>query len=144
MLRAPKYAQALRVIGQSLEELHLTAFNIKSERKGYVIQGYGEAYEPVEFRYTAAEIERLDREGRLRRTDPSKMPDFRNMSQLLRAAGDYLEHKDRRLLGISKQSGAIPSFTIQYETARHHHKDDKHLASDLYDLCLRMYKQRKN
>jgi hypothetical protein len=143
MLRGLKYAQALRVIGQSLEELHLVTFDIKNEANGWVLRGYAEAYERVEQRYTAADIKLLDRQRRGMRSDPSGMPEFTSLSQLLRAIGDYLEHKDGRLLEISRQSGTVPLFTIFYETAHRRHKEEEHLSSDLYDLCLRMYKQRK-
>jgi hypothetical protein len=143
MPRAPKYARVLRVIGQNLEGLPIKTFDIKSEGKNYIVKGYGGALQPVELRYSAADIARLDREGWLRRRDPSKMPDFRSLSQLLRAVGEYLERKDSQLLTISKQSGTVPSFIIQYETARHRHKEE-YLGSDLYDFCVRMYKQRKN
>lgn len=142
MVQGPKYGQALRVIGQTLEELHLIAFSVKSEGKGYLIQGYAEESEPVELRYTNADIQHMDRKRRAMRSDPFRMPDFRNLSQLLRAAGSYLESKDGRLLAISKQLGAVTSFTIQYDSGEHH-KEEKHLASSLYDLCLRMYRQRK-
>jgi hypothetical protein len=144
MLRGSEYAKDLRAIGQNLEELGLKAFDIKSEEKGYVVQGYREAFEPVELRFTAADIKLLDRQRQGMRSDPFRMPEFTNLSQLLRAIGDYLEHKDGRLLGISKQSGSVPLFTIQYETAQRLHKEEEYLASELYDLCLRMYKQRKS
>jgi len=141
--RTPKYAQALRVIGQHLEEMGVKAFDIKSEGKGYVIQGHGEAPEPVESQYSAAEIEHVDRQRQGMRSSSSGMPEFRSLPQLLRAVGHYLEHKEGKLLAISRQSGAVALFTIQYETAQRGHKEEEHLPADLYDLCLRMYKQRK-
>src|SRR3989442_15839690 len=104
--RTPKYAQALRVIGQSLEEIRVKSFDIKSEGKGYVIQGHGEAPEPVELKYDAADIEHVDRQRQKMRSSSSGMPDFSSLPQLLRAVGYYLEHKEGRLLGISTQEGA--------------------------------------
>ena|SRR2546426_9049483 len=143
MFRAPKYGRALRIIGQNLEGLPVKVFDIKNEGKNYVVKGYGGAFQPVELQYTAADIEHVDRQRREMRNNASGMPDFRSLSQILRAVGDYIERKDGRLLGISRQSGAVPLFTIQYEMAQHRHKEE-YLASDLYDLCVRMYKQRKN
>lgn len=144
MFRGPKYAQELRVIGQSLEEMHVKAFDIKREGKDYVILGYLEAPEPVESQYTTADIEHVDRERRGMRSNPSGMPDFRSLPQLLRAIGYYLEHKEGRLMAISRQSGAVAVITIQYETAQRRQKEEEYLPSDLYDLGLRMYKQRKS
>jgi hypothetical protein len=136
MTRTPHYAKALRAIGQNLEELGLKVFGIKSEGNDYVIS------EPIGLRYTPADIDRLDREGQAKRSDPSGMPDFRSLSQLLRAVGDYLEHKDARLLGVSRQAGVVPLVAIEYKTEQRQLKEEEYLSSDLYDFCLRMYKQR--
>lgn len=142
MAQVPKYGQALRVIGQTLEELHLVAFSIKSEGKGYLIRGFAEECEPVQLRYTDADIRHIDQKRRAMRSDPSRMPDLRNLSQLLRTVGSYVEGKKGRLVLISKQLGVASSFTIQYD-AGENHKEEKHLVSSLYDLCLRMYKRRR-
>jgi hypothetical protein len=142
VVHAPKYGQALRVIGQTLEELHLIAFSIRSEGKGYRIQGYGEESEPVELQYTNADIQHIDRKRRAMRSDPFGMPDFMNLSQLLRAAGSYLESQEGRLLAISRPLGAVSSFTLQYDTEEDY-KEEEHLASSLHDYCLSMYRQRK-
>jgi hypothetical protein len=134
--RTPHYAKALRAIGQNLEELGLKVFGIKSEGNDYVIA------EPIGLRYTPADIDRLDREGQAKRTDPLGMPDFRSVSQLLRAVGDYLERRDARMLEVSRQAGAVPLVAIEYETEQRQLKEEEYLSSDLYDFCLRMYKQR--
>jgi hypothetical protein len=142
VFRAPKYGRALRVIGQDLEELHLIAFNIKAKGKGYVIQGYAEEFEPVEFQYQGEDVERADRDRQRMRSGPPRMPDFRRLSQLLRAAGSYIESKNGRLRGISKQPKTVPLFIIQYDSGKRR-LEEEYPASALQDLGLRMYKRRK-
>ncbi|TMA09619.1 MAG: hypothetical protein E6J89_12520 [Deltaproteobacteria bacterium] len=140
---APNYAQTLRVIGQALEERRFKDFDIKSEGKHYLIRDLTEtepSSQPVEFRYTREDIERLEQEAQARRRDPSRTPDFTSLSQLLRTVGDYLDARDGRLLGISRRS---PLLTIEYETGQRRRREEEHLASSFYDLSVRMYKQRK-
>ncbi|TMA12924.1 MAG: hypothetical protein E6J89_03190 [Deltaproteobacteria bacterium] len=142
VFRADKYGRALRVIGQDLEELHLIAFNIKTKGKGYVIQGYAEEFERVEFQYKSEDVERVNRERQRMRSGAPRMPDFRRLSQLLRAVGSYIESKNGRLRGISKQPKSVPLFVIQYDSGKRR-QEEAYPASALQDLGLRMYKRRK-
>jgi hypothetical protein len=143
MLSTPKYSQALRAIGQNLEELNFKAFDIKSEGKDYLVRAAASP-EVGELRYTPEDIQRLERQGRLRRSDPFGTPDFISPSQILRAVGDYLDTKDGRLVGISRRApeGAAPLLTIEYDTRRDR-KREEFLFSALYNLSVSMYKQRR-
>ncbi len=143
MIDGPKYAQTLRAIGQELEALNLKYFDIKSEGKDYLVQA-ATSPEPLELRYTSEDIGRLERQGRARRSDPSRTPDLMTLSQALRAIGEYVDRKDCRLVRVSRQvpSGTVPLLSIEYQTGTRDRKKEEIRASSLYDLSVRMYKQR--
>src|SRR6185369_11513142 len=61
----------------------------------------------VEFRYTSKDVERLDYEGQMRRTDPNRIVEAGSLSQILRCIGAYLNQKRARLLKIAREGEAI-------------------------------------
>jgi hypothetical protein len=143
MLPGPSYAQILRAIGEDLEAANLRYFDIRIEGKDYVVKP-ATSFEPKIRRYTPEDIVSLEREGRAKRSDPLRTPDFSSISQILRAIGYYIDRKDGYLLEISK---ALPSragrmLRIQYKTAMANRIKEEFSASDVYALCVRMYKNR--
>lgn len=92
----------------------------------------------MNLRYTPKDIEQLEREGQEKRSNPNKLPDGHSMSELLRAAGDYVEQREACLLGISWRGQSI---SIVYETAEGRRELDVFSLSSMYDywqlLCLR-------
>jgi hypothetical protein len=143
MLPDRSYAQILRAIGQDLESAGLRYFEIKTKGKDYVVHP-ATSPESQELRFTDDDIVRLEREGRAKRSDPSRTPDFSSISQILRAIGHYIDRKDGYLLEVSKAfpSLAARSVRIQYRTAMGNRVKEEFSASDLYSLCVRMHKQR--
>lgn len=144
MFDGPKYSQALRAIGQDLESLNLKYFDITSQGKDYLVRA-GTSPEPLEMRYTPEDIGRLERQGRSKRSDPSQTPDLAAISQALRAIGEYIDRKDGRLVKLSRQvpSGNMPLLSVEYQTGMRERKKEELRASGLYDLSVRMYKQRE-
>lgn len=143
MFEAPKYAHTLRAIGQDLEALNLKYFDIKSEGRDYLVRA-ATSPEPLELRYTPEDIGRLERQGRAKRNDPSGKPDLMTLSQALRAIGEYVDRKDCHLVKISRQvpSGTVPLLSIEYQSGMRDRRKEEIRASGLYDLSVRMYKQR--
>jgi len=143
MISGPNYAQTLRAIGQELEAFNLKYFELKREGKDYLVRAAASP-EPLELRYTPEDIGRLERQGRAKRSDPTGTSDLSTVSQALRAIGEYIDRKDCRLLRISRQipSGAVPLLSIEYQTGTRDRKTEEVRASGLYDLGVRMYKQR--
>lgn len=120
--------------------MELRAFYLKCEGDSFVLLGYGEEELPP-LRFMPAHIDRLDREGRAKRSAPHGVPDFRSYAELLRAVGDSVKAKESRLLEISKDEDAL-IYAIHHETEQGRRIEEKYLSSDAYDLCIRMYKQR--
>ncbi len=89
----------------------------------------------LELRYTPEEIDRLDREGQASRRDSIKIPNGYSMSELLRTAGDYVDQRGARLLGISWR---YQSISIVYETAEGRRELDMLSISSMHDLWLLM------
>ena len=57
----------------------------------------------VEWRMTRHDIERLEGEGRSRRQNPNRTPDIHSVSQMLRVVGALVDHKNGRLLNVTKE-----------------------------------------
>ena len=169
----PTYARTLRAIGHALESLHVEAFDLESNGKGYHVRGEAKAhllensplqnllksglravwrtlqgpYQPppspvaLELHYSPEDIERLDSEGRERRSDPKGMPDTFRLSQALRLVGAYIDLKGARLLGLSMRDQWI---TLRYETAQALRRVEEHRIASLQDLSVNRYLHRSN
>ncbi len=142
------YARVLRCMGQSLDALELKAFELKCQAGIYLIQGWRKGTASsvdLELRYTADDIRNLESEGRKKRQGLSRKASLLNLSQLLRAAGNYVDHAEGRLLRVSwqNQSDKIQSITVQYETGECDRKGNELPVSTIDEICVHIYKQRK-
>ena len=90
--------------------------------------------------YDAQQIEELERLGRKRRTKLGGLPDFYNLSNLLRTLGGYLEIKNAELLRIQKQPLTV---TLLYQNdGGHPHVEDRTIAS-FYEIFLGQHGKRE-
>ncbi|MFQ5684604.1 MAG: hypothetical protein ACE5HC_15195 [Candidatus Binatia bacterium] len=168
LLLKTTYAKTLRAVGQVLEELPLKGFELKSYGNDYLIwealkgplpkkarildleggivrnrwRGLLVRYPTIiRARFTPGDLDRLEREGQARRHDPTGMPDFFSLSQVMRGVGSYLDSKGICLLTVSKRRQDI--LTVQYETAKG--KIEEELSfSTLYTVWVHAYLQRMN
>jgi hypothetical protein len=151
------YSHSLRALGQSLERQGLRAFDIENRDDAYLVRdrsaedpdagnpnavlnhdGLLRPDAPFKLRYTYDEIVGLDLEGKARRRDPGGTPDAYSLSQLLRALGAYVEHKNGRLLGLCwREQWAA----VIYEAENRREVDVLRSAS-IYDFWVRMYVMR--
>ncbi len=143
MLPDRSYAQILRAIGQDLEATKLRYFDIRTEGRNYLVRT-ATFPESQELRYTVEDIVRLEREGRAKRSDPSRTPDFSSVSQVLRAFGHYIDRKDGYFLELSerKPSTAGRVLSVHYKTTTGGPTREEFSASGVYGICVRMYKRR--
>jgi len=93
----------------------------------------------IELCYTALDVERLEKEGRLRRGHADEIAGASSLSQVLRSIGGYLDQKRARLCKITRQ---FECMTIEYETSLGSTMKESLPLKDLYDLWVRMYLQR--
>jgi hypothetical protein len=144
------YHHDLRVIGQSLEAQSINVFELKCEMGRYLVNGTPEKATSLVERlrqwrshghnggtrtlsYDAQEIEGLERLGRTRRSKPGGLPDFYNLSNLLRTLGGYLEAKNAQLLRIQKRPLTV---TLLYQNdGGHPHVEDRTIAS-FYEIFI--------
>ena len=175
------YARHLRAIGQELEALHLSQFNLEFTGDAYLVWlkpgdqaetskplsrlsknrlqklwrnrtpprtiGHEEPYAVSDsetgrrLRYSAQELDRIEREQRARRRHPSGNADGHCLSQLLRTVGDLVGQRSERLLGIAWQELSIG---VVVETHQGRKEIDMFRPDNLYDLWVRMYLKRND
>ena len=92
-------------------------------------------------RYSVQELDRIEREQRVRRRRRTGNADGHCLSQLLRTLGDLVGGKSERLLGIAWQELSVG---VVVETAQGRKEIDVFRPDNLYDLWVRMYLKRNN
>jgi hypothetical protein len=155
-------AQSLRVIGQQLAGLGINAFELDKRGDEYTVridrsESAGKSREktfpksifektprapdtaretPNNISFSTSQIIWSDTENRLRRGQPTAMPDVHDLSTLLRVLGDYLDRK------------AADDFTILCDvdliTVSYGQKNESFRIENLYDLGVHMYLRRSN
>ena len=150
------YQHHLRVIGQALEAQSINVFELKCETSRYLVNGTPEKPTSLvgmlrQWRsqgwksgarttsYDLQDIEGLERSGRGRRAKPDGLPDFYNLSNLLRTLGTYLETQNAELLQIQKRPMTV---TLLYQNdGGHPHVEDRTIAS-FYELFVEQHAKR--
>jgi hypothetical protein len=164
------FAHQLRALGQALEKFSFSAFDLELRSGTYLVTGRaistenikfsfsrfvrelvrGSAAQPtmtcsdsqIDLRFSPEEIECFDLRGKIRRQDPSKMPDPYSISQILRGAGSYLDNRDATtLMGISLKGKWV---TVSYQTARGRLEQAQQDLEYFYDYWVKMYLRRSN
>lgn len=143
----PDYATSLRCIGQDLERRALKTFDIRFELDEYIAQcGYQEppAATPVTIHYTLKDIQDLDTAGEARRGEPSMRKEFLSQVQVFRAIGGYLDKNEAHLVRLTNND--VPrkdaTFKVEYINRDGDRLVDDRVGSEIYDMCVMMYKQR--
>jgi hypothetical protein len=94
---------------------------------------------PIELQYSPKDIDRLEEQGRAKRTDPHRTPDAASLSQMLRSIGAYLTQKPARLIRLSRDEDSL---SVEYRTTLGSVLRETLAVGELYDLWVRMYLQR--
>jgi hypothetical protein len=158
------YAQALRVIGQDLEPLGISSFELAKLGNDYVVwmkQGgfmrdrsakrmtffenitqkilgrvdsERKVLDPMHFSSSDIFSANLERASKRRTAHSPK--DRRDLSFVLRVLGDYL---DRKAPGDFTISLSMDTIKIRYD-----HKEDSFTLQNLYDFGINMYLKRSN
>jgi hypothetical protein len=145
------YNHDLRAVGQALEAQGISTFELKVQTGRYVVSGTPEKPAtlmaalrhwrrgPRVLIYSAQDIVMLDKKGRERRTANGQLPDFYNVSNVLRTVGAYLDVRNARLLEIQKRPLTL---TLMYQaTAGHPMVEDRTIAS-FYKIFTEMHASR--
>ncbi len=139
------YSKALRCIGQDLERRGLKTFAIKRDGSHLLVfpcEPNGAAVIKV-IRYTASDIEIIDRSGETRRGDRSSQGFF-HRAQMLRAIGDYLDKYRSTLISISASAvdHTETPFRVEYISREGEHLIDDRPGSAIFDECVLMFQKR--
>jgi hypothetical protein len=141
------YATALRCIGQDLERRGIKCFDIRCEGKVFIVQGgYQEppAPTPVTIYYRPADISEMEQVAGEKRSNSSPPKDFFNQTQVFRAIGGYLDKNQAQPIRITnnESNAKEASLRLEYYTRDQEQIVDHYSGSDLYGMCVTMYKQR--
>ncbi len=165
-----EFARELRALGQEIEKFRFSSFDLKLQNGIYVVTGKAIPANNVNFsfcrfvlellrrsrpagavtatvgeselRFSAAEVEKFELSGRIRRRDPGKLPDPYSVSQILRGAGSYLDRRHvAELQGIALKDRWV---TVTYRTAEGQLEQAKQDLEYFYDYWVKMYLRRSN
>lgn len=145
MLYLPKYAGALRCIGQALQNRSIEVFELRSHLDKLRVQG-GDPDPPyvglIEVSFSPENLTVLDREGRARRGRSDGAVRFDSLAEVLRSVGEYLDQKLGKLRRIDNSDSLLSGIEIEYETRAGDLLSEKLPMNFLRETSVRMYKQR--
>ena len=165
MAATPPYSRQLRPLGQQLEAFGIELFTLRVEDDGYVVTGKKRyqpqenpehglwqrfrgapkssqaqpAFDAIDLRFSIEDLTRLESEGEKKRNAAGGISEAHSLSQMLRVIGAFVEQKQGRLLGVTKEGQDI---AIEYESALHRRVAEKFTVSNLYDYWVKMYLRR--
>lgn len=147
MLYLPKYAGALRCVGQALQDRNIEVFELQNRADELHVQA-GDPDPPymglIEISFSPDKLKILDREGRGRRGRSDGAVRFDSVAEVLRSVGEYLDQKlgDLRRIDNSGMSPSDPAITLEYRTRTGELSSEKLPLSLIRETSVRMYKQR--
>jgi hypothetical protein len=158
MADSARYVEELRAIGQMLAARNISDFELKHVGSGYFIQDLHEHTASWTSRirnwlhgvpYSAraesltlepAEIERLSAEGRARRNQAGQLTQFRELSNILRTIGAYLDSQQAELVELQKRPISI---TLQYRDKSGRQETEDRPVTSFYKFFLELYDNRR-
>jgi hypothetical protein len=141
------YSTALRCVGQALEKQRIEFFDLKYEQEKFYIK-CEDPNSPhvrlIELRYSADDIDTLERDGQAKRCGSFKMVNYDGLPETLRAIGKYIDDKGGHLLRIcnsdvSPTKGAIK---LEYQTPSGYLQAEELPKASIYETMMEMYKER--
>ena len=162
------YAKELRALGQDLEAHNLLSLDLEMEDGFYVVRGKARASKTakssfarllrvffygfssasgqpnstseIDFRYSPKNIKQLESQGRAKRKESRHMPDPYSLSQILRAAGSYLDTRPGTYpVGITVKDQWM---TLRYKTAEGRLEQAQQDVEYFYNYWVKMYLRR--
>jgi hypothetical protein len=157
------YAQSLRAIGESLEVLGVSAFDLEKDDGNYIVRltdskptrktnfvkriagklrGSRKSDKQATtkpLRYTPSDISRLLAEQQSRHGKTNVMADAHKLAQVLRVLGDHLDRKQARVFTLSASSDSV---AVWFETNSVQQKRETYTVANLYDMAVHMYLRR--
>jgi hypothetical protein len=144
MAAVKRYDEELRAIGQALEAKGVTGFELYKLPNGYFVKDLREhqpslnltirnwlrghaSGEAVTYGFESKDVEELSKTGRARRSRPGQLTQFRELSNILRTIGAYLDSKQVELKELHKRPISV---TLAYEDkAGQEHREERPVSS---------------
>jgi hypothetical protein len=150
------YNQELRAVGQALEARGISNFELKTRLGQYVVSGQPDKAESLltlfrQWRnnnwqrgectvtFTAQDINQLEINGKARRKKPGLLPDFYNVSNILRTIGAYLDGKNARLVEIQKRPLTL---TLLYQASGGYPEVEDRTIVSFYQTFIELHGKR--
>lgn len=152
-----EYHQQLRSIGQSLEAQRISVFELSCDGERIVVKGQPEKETSLlaalrnwqkkrrsdglsaALTFSGQDMDQLDRQGRAKRSQPNRLPDFHSLANMLRTVGSYLDLKGSELLELHKHP---LSLTIISRAKNGYPQYEERTIASFYDLFLRLHDER--
>jgi hypothetical protein len=157
MQSRPAYHQQLRSVGQSLEAQRISVFELSCDGERIVVKGQPDKETSLlaalrnwqkqrrsdglnaSLSYTGLDIEQIDLQGRGKRSQLNRLPDFHSLANMLRTVGWYLDLKGSELLELHKHQLSV---TIISRDKNGYPQYEERTIASFYDLFVRLHGQR--
>jgi len=157
MPRTNSYDRQLRNIGQSLEALRIHVFELSRQDDRFVVKGEPEKETSLiatlrswqkkrrsdglqaSLSFTDQDIEQLDRQGRSRRSQSNRLPDFHSLPNTLRTVGSYLDLRGAELLELHKRQLGV---TLLSRNKNGYPEYEERTIASFYDLFVKLHERR--
>jgi hypothetical protein len=150
------YNRELRAVGQALEARGISTFELKSRLGQYLVSGKPDKPQSVmealrqlrnnnwrlierTMTFTLQDINELEMKGKSRRKAAGRLPDFYNVSNILRTVGAYLDGINARLVEIQKRPLTL---TLLYQTSGGYPEMEDRTIVSFYETFIDLHGQR--
>jgi hypothetical protein len=146
MLYLSNYAHSLRCIGQALQNQNIEVFELSADTNEFRVR-CGDPNPPytalIQLQFSLDRIKLLDRDGQARRGQSNSELRFDTISEILRAAGKYIDNNRGHLRWLNNScfydQGAIE---IGYQTSAGDVRSETLAMNFLRQAAVHMYKRR--
>ena len=150
------YNHELRAVGQALEARGISVFELKTRLGQYVVSGKPDKPESLmaalrqlrnnnwrrserTLTFTPQDINELEIQGKTRRAVAGRLPDFYNVSNILRTIGAYLDGKNARLVEIQKRPLTL---TLLYQSQSGYPEVEDRTIVSFYESFVELHGKR--
>jgi hypothetical protein len=149
-----RFDEELRSIGQALNVRGVTSFELNHAQVGYFIKDLGEHRPSLRsglrrwlqgqsgdqtYGFDLAEVEALSKAGRAQRSSSGQLTHFRDLPNVLRTLGAYVDSKEGVLIELCK----LPiSVKLRYRDKSGYEQTEERPVSSFYDFFLELCKKR--
>ena len=148
MLYHAPYASALRCVGQALESHNIDLFELTITDTDQFLVECGDPNPPytgvLNLQFPSDSITIIDRENQARRRQTKSELRFDRLSEILRAAGNYIDSKRAELLRLSTCSSESGDVKLEYQTRDGDAHSETLDVRLIREVAVNMYKRRKS